>query len=202
MTTAPPRLVLASKSFGRRAMLEHAGVPFEPDVAQVDEDAIKDSLKAQQATAEQAAETLAELKANRVAPRHPGALVLGCDSILDLDGRWFDKPADLAAARDHLAALRGKRHRLVSAAVLVRDGARIWAHVDAANLTMRAFSDRFLDDYLAAIGDLATASVGAYQIEGRGIQLFSRIDGDPFTIIGMPLLPVLDILRAHDVVVP
>jgi len=197
---AVSKLVLASKSFGRRAMLENAGVPFEADAAQVDEAAVKDSLKAQHASAEQAAEALAELKAFRVAPRHPGALVLGCDSILDLDGTWFDKPPDLAAAREHLCQLRGKRHRLVSAAVLVRDGARLWAHVDAAKLTMRDFTDRFLDAYLAAIGELATASVGAYQIEGRGIQLFSRIDGDPFTIIGMPLLPVLDVLRAHDVV--
>jgi septum formation protein len=195
-----PRLVLASKSFGRRAMLEHAGVPFEADAANVDEDAIKDSLKAQNASAEQAAETLAELKAIRVAGRYPEALVLGCDSILELDGTWFDKPDDAAAAREHLMALRGKRHRLVSAAVLVRDKTRIWGQADAAELTMRDFSETFLDAYLEKIGDLATASVGAYQIEGPGVQLFSRIDGDPFTIIGMPLLAVLDILRQHGVV--
>jgi septum formation protein len=198
---ASPHLVLASKSAGRRAMLEPAGVPFVADVANVDEATVKDALMAERASAEQAAETLAELKAIRVASRHPQALVLGCDSILDLDGEWFDKPADLAGARDHLMALRGKRHRLVSAAVLVRDGVRIWAHANAARLTMRNFSDAFLDDYLADIGDLATASVGAYQIEGPGVQLFSNIDGDPFTIIGMPLLPVLDMLREHGVVV-
>ena len=195
-----PRLVLASKSLGRRAMLEQAGVPFVADAANVDEATVKEALMAEKATAEQAAETLAELKAIRVAPRHPGALVLGCDSILDLDGAWFDKPADQAGARDHLRALRGKRHRLVSAAVLVRDGTRIWAHANAARLTMRSFSDAFLDDYLAVVGDLGTASVGAYQIEGLGVQLFSRIDGDPFTIIGMPLIPVLDMLREHGVV--
>jgi septum formation protein len=197
---AGPKLVLASKSAGRRTMLEQAGVPFVVDAAHIDEATVKDALMAQRATAEQAAETLAELKAVRVAPRHPQALVLGCDSILDLDGVWFDKPADLAGARDHLTALRGKRHRLVSAAVLVRDGARIWAYAHAAHLTMRDFSDGFLDDYLARVGELATASVGAYQIEGLGVQLFSRIDGDPFTIIGMPLLPVLDMLRQHGVV--
>ncbi len=194
-----PELVLASKSHGRRIMLEQAGVPFVADAADIDEAAVKTALAAEDATAEQAAETLAELKATRVAPRHPGALVLGCDSMLDLDGRWFDKPADTAGAREHLQLLRGQRHRLVSAAVLVRDGARIWAHADAAQLTMRKFSDAFIDDYLARIGDLATASVGAYQIEGPGVQLFSRIDGDPYTIIGLPLLPLLAVLREHGV---
>lgn len=197
-----PALVLASKSFGRRAMLENAGVPFVADVAQVDEAAVKDSLKAENATAEQAAETLAELKAKRVAPRHSGALVVGADSILDLDGEWFDKPEDIASARNHLMRLRGRRHRIVSAAVMVRDDARLWAQTDAATLEMRAFSEAFLDDYLARVGDRATQSVGAYQIEGPGVQLFSRIQGDPFTIIGMPLLPLLEILRQHAVIVP
>ena len=197
-----PALVLASKSFGRRAMLENAGVPFVADVAQVDEASVKDALKAENATAEQAAETLAELKAKRVAPRHPGALVIGADSILDMDGEWFDKPDDMDGARDHLMRLRGRRHRIVSAAVLVRDDARLWAETDAATLEMRAFSGTFLDDYLARIGDRATQSVGAYQIEGPGVQLFSRIQGDPFTIIGMPLLPLLEILRQHAVIVP
>ena len=196
-----PELVLASKSHGRRTMLEHAGVPFVADAAHIDEAAVKTALAAERATAEQAAETLAELKATRVAPRHPGSLVLGCDSMLDLNGRWFDKPADLASAREHLQTLRGERHRLVSAAVLVRDGTRIWAHADAAELTMRKFSDAFIDDYLARIGDLATTSVGAYQIEGPGVQLFSRIDGDPYTIIGLPLLPLLAVLRDHGVLI-
>lgn len=200
--TPTPQLVLASKSAGRRQMLEQAGVPIVVDAAQIDEASVKEALKAERASAEQAAETLAELKAIRVAPRHPGALVLGADSILDLDGEWLDKPADLAGARQHLTALRGRRHRIVSAAVLVRDGARIWAHANAATLTMREFSDAFLDDYLARIGELATQSVGAYQIEGMGVQLFAAIDGDPFTIIGLPLLPLLDHLRQHGLVTP
>ncbi|MBN33762.1 MAG: septum formation protein Maf [Rhodospirillaceae bacterium] len=197
--TDTPRLILASKSFGRRQMLEQAGVPFDVDVANLDEDAVKDSLKAEEASVEQAAETLAELKARRVSARQPGALVLGADSMLECEGRWYNKAETRAEARDHLLALAGREHRLVTSAVVLRDEIRLWHHTAVARLTMRAFSEPFLDAYLDAIGDLACASVGCYQVEGRGLQLFSRIDGDFHAIIGLPLLQVLDHLRHQGV---
>jgi septum formation protein len=142
---------------------------------------------------------LAELKAQRVARRHPGSLVIGADQVLECDGILFDKPSDLAAARSQLMALRGREHRLLSAVVLVRDGERVWHHVDRANLTVRDFSADFLDRYLRSAGDAALSSVGAYQLEGVGAQLFAAIDGDYFTILGLPLLPLLDILREQGI---
>jgi septum formation protein len=195
-----PALVLASASRSRAALLHNAGLAFTQDVARIDEAAVKAALLAEGADTALAAETLAELKAQRVAPRHPGALVLGADQMLESGSRWFDKAADSAEAAATLRALAGKTHRLVSAICLVRDGVRLWHHVAEARLTMRPLSDAFIAAYLEDIGSAALDSAGAYQVEGRGAQLFSRIEGDHFTILGLPLLPLLDVLRNHRVV--
>ena len=197
---AAPRVVLASASRSRRMLLRNAGIDARHDVPAVDEDEVKRALRAEQASAAQVAEALAELKALRVSARAPGALVIGADQTLDCGGQAFDKPSDLAHAGAHLRALRGKSHVLNSAVCVVRDGARLWHHVGRARLTMWNFDDAFIDRYLAAVGDQALNSVGAYALEGLGAQLFSRIEGDYFTILGLPLLPLLDFLRNHGAV--
>jgi septum formation protein len=188
-------LILASASQARAAMLRAAGVPLEIVPARVDESELKIALRGHGADPTEVAVALAELKALQVSHSRPGRLVLGADQMLDCDGVWFDKPENPAAARAQLLALRGQKHRLTSAAVLARDGARIWHHAAAAQLTMRGFTEAFLDGYLAEAGDAVLGSVGAYQLEGLGAQMFERIDGDFFVILGLPLLPVLDILR-------
>lgn len=190
-------VVLASASRARRAMLEDAGVCVRVDAAAIDEGAIKESLVASGAKPAAMAETLAELKAQRISPRHPGQIVIGADQILECAGTLFDKPADLAAARAQLQMLRGRRHRLLSSVVALRDNARLWHHTGEAVLTMRDFSDAFLDEYLADVGQRACESVGAYQLEGRGAQLFSAVEGDYFTVLGLPLLALLGFLRAQ-----
>ena len=199
MLADPTPLILASASAGRRTMLENAGVVFDVEAASIDEDAVKQSLKAEGASVEQAAETLAELKARRISARHPGVLVLGSDSMLECEGRWFDKACSMDQAREHLLAMRGVTHRLVTSAVLVRDEGRIWHHTAVASMTMRHFSDAWLDDYLEDIGERACASVGCYQVEGRGLQLFAQVDGDFFAIVGLPMVQVLDQLRTQGV---
>jgi septum formation protein len=190
-------VILASASAARAALLRSAGVPIVAEAAAIDEAEVKASLRAARSAAAAMAETLAELKAQRVSRRHPGRLVVGADQVLECDGIVFDKPANLPEARRQLLALRGRRHQLSSAVVLERDSERLWHHVSRADLQMRDFSDRFLDDYLRAVGDAALTSVGGYQIEGRGAQLFTGIEGDYFTTLGLPLLPLLDILREH-----
>jgi septum formation protein len=196
---APP-LILASASKIRRTVLENAGLEFTVEAAAVDEDEIKRAMQASGATAERAAQALAETKANRVSARHDGALVLGCDQMLDLDGTWFDKPLDRAHAFAHLKAFSGRAHRLVCGAVVSRNGARIWHHVAVAQLSVRPLSDDFINAYLDAAGPAVFASVGAYQLEGLGAQLFTRIEGDYFTVLGLPLLPILGFLRSHGIV--
>ncbi|GAA4253902.1 septum formation protein Maf [Azospirillum formosense] len=200
MSGAVPTVVLASGSRTRAEMLERAGVRVTLAPAAVDEEEIKLAARAEGAPVEDVAEALAELKAQRVTRKHPGALVIGADQMLECEGRWFDKPADRDAARAQLQDLRGKTHRLVSCAVVSRDGERLWHHVDRARLTMRPFSDAFLDSYLNAAGDDVLGSVGAYHLEGLGAQLFHRVDGDFFTILGLPLLPLLGFLRVHGVI--
>ena len=195
-----PRLVLASASPSRAALLRQAGIDVIAEPARVDEAEVKAALAAEGASAAIAAETLAELKAQKVSSRYPSILVVGADQMLECDGLWFDKPADLAQAAAHLRALSGRTHRLVCAVCVVRDASRIWHHVAEARLTMRPLGDTFIADYLETVGARALESVGAYQLEGRGAQLFSRIEGDYFTILGLPLLPLLDVLRNHGVV--
>ncbi|UKJ73877.1 Maf family protein [Azospirillum brasilense] len=200
MSGAVPTVVLASGSRTRAEMLERAGVRVTLAPAAVDEEEIKLAARAEGAPVEDVAEALAELKAQRVTRKHLGALVIGADQMLECEGRWFDKPADRDAARAQLQDLRGKTHRLVSCAVVIRDGERLWHHVDRARLTMRPFSDAFLESYLNAAGDDVQGSVGAYHLEGLGAQLFHRVDGDFFTILGLPLLPLLGFLRVHGVI--
>lgn len=190
-------LILASTSATRQRLLREAGLGFDSQAPGVDEDAVKASLKSEQAGAAQIAETLAELKALRVSARRPEALVIGADQVLDCNGVLFDKPPDLAHARAQLQALRGKTHILATAVCVAQNGARLWHHNAQARLVMRPFSDAFLDDYLKAAGADVLGSVGVYRLEGLGAQLFSRIDGDFFTILGLPLLPLLDFLRGR-----
>lgn len=197
----PPSVILASASASRRAMLTQAGVPCEALASRVDESTVKESLRAEGATAADVAEVLAELKAMQLSRRHPGALVIGADQMLECQGAWFDKAPTVEAARETLCALRGKAHHLISCAVVVRDGQRLWHHSDKARLTMRPFSDHFLDQYLAALGERACETVGVYHLEGLGAQLFSQISGDFFTILGLPLVPLMGFLRAHGVLV-
>lgn len=193
-------LYLASASTARAELLRRAGVAADIEPAQVDEAEVKAAMRAEGASAAMVAEALAELKASRVARRHPGALVIGADQMLACEGQWFDKPAGREQARRHLQALRGRAHELTSAICVVSDGRRLWHHREQASMWMRDFSDAFLDRYLAETGPETLESVGAYRLEGPGVQLFRHIDGDFFAILGLPLLPLLDFLRGHGVV--
>jgi septum formation protein len=189
-------IVLASGSASRRAMLEAAGVPFEVMRPQVDEDAAKAGLKAEGIEARGLADALAELKAVAVSRRMPGRTVIGSDSIVVLaDGAMLDKPDSRDRAAEQLRMMRGGTHRLVSAVVGARDGAPIWRHVDVAKLHVRDFSDDFLGTYLDAEWPAIAGCVGCFRIEGPGVQLFSKLEGSQFTILGMPLMPLLGWLR-------
>lgn len=192
------RLILASRSAARRAMLTGAGVPFTAEDAGVDEDAIKISLAGID-PAELALE-LARAKALAISRHDPEAWVLGSDQTLDFDGEMISKASNLPDARDRLQALRGHTHHLNSAAALANNGAVVWSGVDTARMTMRRFSDDFLDAYLEAEGESLLGSVGCYRLEGMGSQLFDRVEGDYFTVLGMPLWPVLDELRRAGVI--
>jgi septum formation protein len=194
-----PRLLLASASAARRALLEAAGLRFEARPAHIDETALKQAAKAEGRSAEGTALLLAEMKALRVARREPDALVIGCDQLLVCGDDWFDKPADLAAARAQLQALRGRTHALVTAVLCQSGDQRLWHAVATPRLTMRNFSDEMLEAYLALEATHVTATVGAYRIEGPGIQLFETVTGDHTAILGLPLLPLLGFLRQHGV---
>lgn len=195
-----PVFILASASPIRRQLLERALVPVTVDVAAIDEAEIKQKLQADGASASECALYLATLKARRVSARHPDAIVLGCDQLLDCSGVWFDKPGSRDRARDQLRNLSGKTHRLSTAAVAVQAGAVIWQTIDRAELTMRHVTGGWLDTYLEQVGPDCFQCVGAYQVEAIGIQLFERIDGDYFTILGLPLLQVLGFIREHGIV--
>lgn len=193
MTGNASRLVLASGSATRHAMLEAAGIAVDVSPADVDEAAIRDRLLADNPTVPHAriALALAEEKAKAVSAQREDALVIGADQVLSFEGRLFEKPRDMHDARASLVALRGKTHTLHSAVALAANGETVWHATADANLTMRAFSDAALDAYLARVGDVVLTSVGAYQIEGPAIQLFAAVEGDHATILGMPLLPLV-----------
>lgn len=192
--------VLASQSASRRAMLSAAGVPYEALPAHVDEDGITGGLIAEQASPERIADALAEVKALKISRQHPGALVLGADSVVvTADGALVNKPETRPRAEAQLRQLSGTTHRLISAAVICEGGKPVWRSGAAARLTMRALSDDFITRYLEAEGEAVLGCVGCYRIEGLGAQLFSRIEGDQFVIRGLPLLPVLDYLRVRGV---
>jgi len=195
-----PRVILASASRPRARMLAKAGVLFTIAPASVDENSIKTSVRAAGADVAEVAEMLAATKAQQVSRNHEGELVIGADQMLACDGDWFDKPASRTDARSQLMRLRGRTHELVSAVCVVRDGVVIWHHTERAAVTVRHFSEDFVDEYIEKMDQDILATVGGYELEGLGAQLFSGIEGDYFTILGMPLLPLLDFLRGHGVI--
>lgn len=190
-------LVLASASSARRRVLEGAGVPFVQVPSGTDEDQLKATLQAR--SAPDMARALALAKALAVSARKPEALVLGADQVLESEGRLFAKPRDKAEARAQLVRLRGRGHRLVNGLALVRDGRVLWQYDDEALLWMRDFDDAFLEIYLADAGPEVLESVGVYRLEGKGAQLFAKIEGDFFSILGLPLLPLLEALRREGI---
>lgn len=193
-------LILASQSASRRAMLDAAGVPYEAVPARVDEEATKAALRGEGAAPRALADALAELKAVKVSRAVPGALVLGSDSLVAFeDGGTLDKPASREQAAEHLRLMSGKRHDLVSAAVIAENGRPVWRVVDRAKMFVRPLSEAFIAEYLDREWPAIAGCVGCYRIEGPGVQLFSRIEGSQFTVLGMPLLPVLDYLRTRGV---
>jgi septum formation protein len=193
------QIILASGSATRFTVLRDAGVQFSVERPQVDEASIIESLVAEKAKPRDVADLLAELKSVQISNRRVGALVIGADQVLSLGPRIFQKPGNCAAAREQLLALRGKTHTLSSAVCMSREGSVIWREVREAQLSMRNFSERFLDAYLESAGEDILGSVGAYQVEKLGIQLFSRIEGDHFTILGLPLISLLAFLRTQGV---
>lgn len=193
-------LILASASEVRARVLKGAGVDFDIHPAHVDEEAVKDSLLAAKAPLRDVADALAELKALRVSANRPDALVLGADQVLAFEGELVNKCASLDEARTLLRRLRGRSHQLISALVLAKAGGAIWRTAETATLKMRDFSDRFLDDYLASEGEELLKGVGCYRLESRGAQLFERVEGDYFTVLGLPLQSLLAVLRQHGIV--
>lgn len=192
------KIILASGSASRRALLVGAGIEAEAIKPLVDEDAAKQAMRADGLSVRDQAMRLAELKAIKVSNRHEG-LVIGGDQMLNLDGAGFDKPADLDGAAQHLRRMSGKSHYLETALVVAEGGTPVWRHLSRPKLTMRPLSEDFITDYIETCGDALLSTVGAYQLEGRGAQLFNQIEGDYFSILGLPLLPLLDYLRVRGV---
>ncbi|MEF0940543.1 Maf-like protein [Rhizobium sp. BR 362] len=193
-------LILASSSPFRRMLMQNAGLHFDAVAAEIDERAIEAPLEQEGASPDAVALVLAKAKAKAVSDRFPGSLVIGSDQTMSLGDQVFHKPKTMAEAENHLRTLSGKTHRLNSAIALARNGAIIWEHVSHAELTMRDLSSDFIHGHLSRVGDKALSSVGAYQLEAEGIQLFSKIDGDYFTIVGLPMLPLLRQLRELGVI--
>jgi septum formation protein len=195
MAPMPERIVLASASTARAALLRSAGIEFLIEPAAIDEGPLKREMRAAGEPATACALALAVAKARYVSERHPDVLVIGADQILALGSEWLDKPVHLEEARAQLSKLRGRSHVLATAACVVRGGETLWTGTSVPDLTMRRFSDSFLDDYIAAEGESLLGSVGAYRLESQGVQLFSRISGDHFAILGLPLIELLEYLR-------
>lgn len=193
-------LILASSSASRQMLMRNAGLTFSAIPADIDERALDEQLERDGASPEEVALELARAKALAVGALYPEALVLGCDQTMALGARVYHKPKTMAEAEGHLLSLSGKVHRLNSAAVLVRHGEVVWQIVSSAELTVRTLSAEFVSRHLQRVGEKALSSVGAYQLEGEGIQLFTSIEGDYFTILGLPLLPLLSKLRDMDVI--
>jgi septum formation protein len=193
-------LILASGSAIRAELLRNAGLQIEVQAANTDEDAIKQSLLAEDASPRDIADSLAEAKARRVSSRHPGDMVLGCDQALEFEGKLISKSENLDQALDLLKSMRGKQHTLYSAAVIYEDARPIWRHVGRARLSMRDISDGYLEDYLARNWDSVSSCVGHYKIEKEGVRLFTGIDGDYFTVLGLPLLEILSYLNLRGTV--
>lgn len=191
------QIILASGSSIRAQMLREAGVEFDIHVPRVDEETILNSLLAEGAKPADIADTLAEYKARRIADKSPSAIVIAADQVLACNGQIFSKPRDLKEAREHLQTLKGQGHQLLSAVVIYEEAKPVWRHVGRAQLVMRDFSDAFLDDYLAKAGEDILNCVGCYQLESHGVTLFNRVQGDYFTILGLPLLEVLAFLRTR-----
>jgi septum formation protein len=194
-----PPIILASASASRRALLVAAGLRFDVRPANLDEAAIKLAALAEGMAAREAALRLAEAKARYVARGAPDGLVIGADQILVCADEWFDKPADVAEAREQLRALRGRAHVLATAVVCWQGERCVWRHVAEPRLVMREFSDAFLDAYLAAEGESVTSTVGCYRLEAHGVHLFEAVEGEHSAVLGLPLLPVLGFLREHGV---
>ena len=192
-------VILASGSQSRRALLAGAGIAAEAIKPNVDEDTARLAMRAEGVKVRDQAMQLAEMKALKISRTRPG-LVIGGDQMLNLEGTAFDKPTDLDGARAHLRALSGKPHHLETAIVIAENGEFVWRHLARPKLTVRTLSDAFIEQYVAACGEALLSTVGAYQLEGLGAQIFSRIEGDYFSILGLPLLPLLDYLRVRDVV--
>ncbi len=190
----PKPLILASSSDIRATLLRNAGISFEVQAARVDEDSIRASLSVETATPRDVADTLAEHKARRVAQKHPEALVLGCDQIAELNGVILTKPDTPETAARQLASLSGQTHRLLSAVVICEAGQPVWRHVGTVRLTMRTLSDAYIKHYVARNWDSIRHAVGAYKLEEEGVRLFSRIDGDYFTVLGLPMIELLSYL--------
>ncbi|MCW9034542.1 MAG: Maf family protein [Rhodospirillales bacterium] len=188
-------LVLASASKARSRLLLGCGLSFTIDPANIDESIVKEKYKASGKTAGEAALRLAQEKAVAVSKKKPDMMVIGADQILYCQQNWFDKPGSPEGLREQLRTLRGKIHQLVCGLCVAYNGEVVWTHRDATQMTMRDFSDEFLDDYVESVGYLVEGSVGGYHLEGLGVQLFEKIEGDYFTILGLPLLPLLDFLR-------